>query len=207
MPPATILKFPTSSPSDTSPLTRLHEAGFKTKDILGIVGKTEGNGCVNDFSRTLSSHVWDALIPDSAISIFSGGTEGVLSPHVTAILQSDKPTGLHAAVTRSRVLEPWEVGTVEHVEAVAASIREKLVEEGMEAGDVQLVLIKCPLLTSERIATIQATGRKPVTLDTYESMVRSNSLQQHSLTALTQTTRHYPAMPAPSALEQLLTQP
>ncbi|KAK4502626.1 hypothetical protein PRZ48_006052 [Zasmidium cellare] len=173
MPPATILKFPTSSPADTTPLTRLQEAGFKTQDILGIVGKTEGNGCVNDFSRTLSSHVWDALIPETAISIFSGGTEGVLSPHVTCILESYEPTGLNAAVTRSRVLEPWEVGTAEHAKAVTESIRETMIEENIQPGDVRLVLVKCPLLTSERIATIQGSGRKPVTLDTYESMALS----------------------------------
>lgn len=171
MPPATILKFPTSSPADTTPLTSLEESGFDTKQILGIVGKTEGNGCVNDFSRTLSSHAWDAVIPKDAISIFSGGTEGVLSPHVSTILKSDKVTGLIAAVSRSRVLEPWEVGTPNHVRSVAETIRSMLAVERIEPGDVQFVLIKCPLLTSSKVAAIQNSGRTPVTTDTYESMV------------------------------------
>lgn len=171
MSPATILKFPSNSPADTTALNSLKASGFRAEQILGVVGKTEGNGCVNDFSRTLASHVWDAVIPETAISIFSGGTEGVLSPHVSTVLRSDEPTGLHAAVSRSRVLKPWQVGTAEHVQAVAETIRSMLAVEKINMEDVQLVLIKCPLLTSSKIATIQASGRKAVTTDTYESMV------------------------------------
>lgn len=171
MPPATILKFPTSSPADTTPLISLQEAGFEKEHILGVVGKTEGNGCVNDFSRTLSSNVWDAVIPETAISIFSGGTEGVLSPHVSMILESKTPTGLRAAVTRSKALKPWEVGTAEHSRAVASAIEFIMFGERINPEDIQLVLVKCPLLTSSKVAQIQASGRTPVTVDTYESMV------------------------------------
>jgi len=43
----------------------------------------------------------------------------------------------------------------------------------VEPEDVQLVLVKCPLLTSAKLATIRAAGREPVTSDTYESMALS----------------------------------
>lgn len=37
-----ILKFGVSSPADTTPLKELKTAGYDAKDILGIVGKSEG---------------------------------------------------------------------------------------------------------------------------------------------------------------------
>jgi hypothetical protein len=42
MAPINILKFGVSSPADTSPLKKLEAAGYKAKDILGVVGKSEG---------------------------------------------------------------------------------------------------------------------------------------------------------------------
>jgi hypothetical protein len=58
MSPINILKFPVSSPADTSPLIELRKAGCEPSQIMAVVGKSEGNGCVNDFSRTLSTVVW-----------------------------------------------------------------------------------------------------------------------------------------------------
>jgi cyanuric acid amidohydrolase len=137
-----------------------------------------GNGCVNDFSRTLSSHVWESLIPSSAITVFSGGTEGVLTPHVTFIVQNPHSTGLYASVGRTRALQPHEVGTAEHARQVALTIKQMLKEpraqqEFQDEKDVQLVLVKCPLLTSAKIAAIKAQGLQPITEDTYESMAKS----------------------------------
>jgi hypothetical protein len=37
-----ILKFGVSSPADTTPLKELKSAGYSYKDILGVVGKSEG---------------------------------------------------------------------------------------------------------------------------------------------------------------------
>lgn len=37
-----ILKFGVSSPADSSPLEELKAAGYEAKDILGVVGKSEG---------------------------------------------------------------------------------------------------------------------------------------------------------------------
>ncbi|KAF7193558.1 Cyanuric acid amidohydrolase [Pseudocercospora fuligena] len=174
MPAANLIKFPTSSPADSSPLLQLAKASdFTTDSILGIVGKTEGNGCVNDFSRTLSSHVWDEVIPRTGISVFSGGTEGVLSPHVAFILESKQQTGLTASVSRTWKLQPWQIGTAEHVSCVSATIRKMLETEKLKPDDVHLVLIKCPLLTSEKVAATLAAGEKPITADTYESMAWS----------------------------------
>ena len=37
-----ILKFEVSSPADVSPLKKLKGAGYDSKHILGVVGKSEG---------------------------------------------------------------------------------------------------------------------------------------------------------------------
>jgi cyanuric acid amidohydrolase len=133
----------------------------------------EGNGCVNDFSRTLSTHVWEPLIPKSAVTVFSGGTEGVLSPHVTFIVRSQSTTGLQAAVGRTRVLEPHEIGTSAHALEVSSSIRSILTKSGFAKDQVRLILIKCPLLTSEKVEMIKAAAKNAVTTDTYDSMAKS----------------------------------
>lgn len=208
MPPALLHKFPTSSPSDTTPLTSLLKLGYTRSDILGIIGKTEGNGCVNDFSRTLAAFVWENLLLSdtdtgtgtsgtstggTSVVIFSGGTEGVLSPHVTFVVregrqeqenegegkEKEKRTGLKAAVGRTWQLQPWEIGGKSQVDCVAVTVRKMLEEEKIRPEQVALVLVKCPLLTSEKIAKIHAfsssssRNEQLITSDTYESMALS----------------------------------
>lgn len=135
-----------------------------------------GNGCVNDFSRTLSTVVWEPQIPPSAVTIFSGGTEGVLSPHVTFIVQEgdgSTDTGLVAAVGRTRDLGPHEIGSDAQAAEVSLKVTEMIADLGISIHDVRLVLVKCPLLTSEKLAVIRQSGQVPITSDTYDSMAKS----------------------------------
>jgi cyanuric acid amidohydrolase len=113
------------------------------------------------------------LIPSSAVTIFSGGTEGVISPHVTFILKEKSDTGLMAAVGRTRLLEPHEIGAPEHARQVSKTVTAMIHNLGVPLSYVELVLIKCPLLTSAKLEAIRAAGKVPVTTDTYESMARS----------------------------------
>jgi cyanuric acid amidohydrolase len=141
---------------------------------LSIDHDFTGNGCVNDFSRTLAAAVWEPLIPKDAVTIFSGGTEGVLSPHVTFILSSKaKETGLTSIVGHTRKFLPHEVGTEVQANAIASTVTELLASLAVLAKQVHLVLIKCPLLTSSKIMEIKTAGMTPVTTDTYESMALS----------------------------------
>jgi cyanuric acid amidohydrolase len=120
--------------------------------------------------------VWEPLIPKDAITIFSGGTEGVLSPHVTFIVRestSGTDTGLVAAVTRTRDFEPHEIGTRVQAAEVANEIESILGNPESEFKEANLVLIKCPLLTTTKIDVIKAQGKTPLTTDTYESMALS----------------------------------
>ena len=67
--------------------------------ILAVLGKTEGNGGVNDFTREYAlAALCEALAPhlqltpraveDKIAFVMSGGTEGVLSPHLTVFARS-----------------------------------------------------------------------------------------------------------------------
>lgn len=129
---------------------------------------------MNDFSRTLAAVVWEPLIPKDAITIFSGGTEGVLSPHVTFVVRepAGADTGLVAAVTRTKAFEPHEIGSRVQAAEVADEV-ERVLAEHPGFGNANLVLIKCPLLTSAKIDAIKSQGKVPLTTDTYESMALS----------------------------------
>lgn len=130
---------------------------------------------MNDFSRTLASAVWEPQIPADAVTVFSGGTEGVLSPHITLFLREadEATTGLLTSVGHTRTLAPHEVGTEEQTRQVATTVSQLMSQIGVTPEQVHLVLVKCPLLTSDKLQAIRAQGMVPITSDTYESMARS----------------------------------
>lgn len=150
--------------------------------VTAVIGKSEGNGCVNDFSRPLQAQTWLDLVPGGPFVVMSGGTEGVLSPHVTLIseieqsyVDPDGPSGdgdLAAGFSVSAAITPCELGREQQVEAVAAAVRAACDAGGFPANETVLVLVKCPLLTS---AAIQQHRSSVVTEDTYESMAASRA--------------------------------
>src|SRR5437660_12862330 len=90
-----VIRIATKGPGDVSGLLGLIEQGkIDPKSIVAILGKTEGNGGVNDFTREYAvSALSAALAPfvdlpphrvEQRIAfVMSGGTEGVVSPHIT----------------------------------------------------------------------------------------------------------------------------
>lgn len=175
MPRARIHVIPTAGPDDVTGLQALINDGALDPDcLIAILGKTEGNGCVNDFTRAFSvSALQRALGPAAAgvTMVMSGGTEGGLSPHiVTFEVLEEAGTGpamaLGAAITRD--LAPHEIGTVAQVDCVADTVRDTIAAAQIRAAqDVHFVQIKCPLLTSDRIA---ASPVPTATTDTLKSM-------------------------------------
>jgi cyanuric acid amidohydrolase len=173
-----IIKAPTNDPGDTSPVETVKAAGYSTARVIAIVGKTEGNGCVNDFSRTLSAAVWEPSLPADAVTVFSGGTEGVLTPHVSFVVADDTPhpgfdRGLVAAAGRTRTFAPQEIGRRTQAREVRDTVAGLMAALELAPEDVHLVLVKCPLLTSAKVAACRAMGAEPATSDTYESMAHS----------------------------------
>src|SRR5207344_903188 len=89
-----VLRLATAGPQDTAPLAAAIAAGeVDPATIVAIVGKTEGNGCVNDFTRGYATLSLKLLLAerlkcapseiDRRVAIvMSGGTEGGLSPHL-----------------------------------------------------------------------------------------------------------------------------
>src|SRR4051794_25360290 len=171
-----------NSPSDVSGLDRLIDAGtVDPKEIVAMIGKTEGNGGANDFTRgfaTLSFSL--ALARRMGVSseevvkrvafVWSGGTEGVLSPHATVFTRSAAgPAGgkrLALGIAGTRDFAPEEVGTMAEVREVAAAVRRAQAEAGIDAAaDVHYVQVKGPLLTPAAVADADRRGAKLVTRD------------------------------------------
>jgi cyanuric acid amidohydrolase len=188
-----VILIPTKGPGDVSGLIKLIEAGkIDPASILAILGKTEGNGGVNDFTREYAvSALCAALAPyvdlpphhveQKIAFVMSGGTEGVLSPHITVfartIAAGDSHDGaiagkrLSIGIAQTRDFLPEELGRAAQIEETANAVRTAMADAGIDdAQDVHFVQIKCPLLTSERIEAAHARGHKTITSSAYGSM-------------------------------------
>ncbi|MTI94655.1 MAG: ring-opening amidohydrolase [Firmicutes bacterium] len=178
-----------NAPDDVSGLKDLLDSGaIKPEEVLAVLGKTEGNGCVNDFTRGFSTMAFKQLLADyldtspkevekRVAFVMSGGTEGVMTPHATIFAQSEEKAsapaepGLSIGVAFTRDFLPEELGTMTQVEEVAKAVEAAMAEARIDSvSDVHFVQIKCPLLTSERINDALKRGRKVVVSDTYKSM-------------------------------------
>ncbi|GLI24554.1 cyanuric acid amidohydrolase [Xanthobacter flavus] len=184
MPTAKVHRIPTASPDDVSGLAAAIASGaIAPEGILAIFGKTEGNGCVNDFSRgfavaalqaLLRSHLGDAA--DEVCLVMSGGTEGGMSPHllVFEVAEADA-NGASPALAVGRAHTPdlpsEHLGRMGQVRSVAEGVRRAMEAAGItDAVDVHFVQVKCPLLTAARVREAEARGATTATSDTLKSM-------------------------------------
>jgi cyanuric acid amidohydrolase len=178
---ATVLRLPTAGPADTAPLASAIGRGEIDPDsIVAIVGKTEGNGCVNDFTRGYATLALKLLLGERRVAVvMSGGTEGGLSPHLLVFGReetTDTATGKRLAIGTgfTRAFKPEEIGRAAQIEATAEAVRDAMNDAGItSASDVHFVQIKCPLLTKARIEDAARRGAKTATEDTYYSMAVS----------------------------------
>jgi cyanuric acid amidohydrolase len=190
-----VVRISTKGPGDVSGLLRLIETGkIAPESILAILGKTEGNGGVNDFTReyamtalceALSQHLKLAprAVEDKIALVMSGGTEGVLSPHLTVFTRTPIAHGanvgtggkrLSIGIAHTRDFLPEEIGRVIQIEETVVAVHAAMRDAGIDdASDVHFVQIKCPLLTSERIEAAFHRGRKTITTGAYASMAYS----------------------------------
>ncbi len=99
---ALVHRLSARGPDDTAPLDNAIAAGrIDPAGIVAILGKTEGNGCVNDFTRAFAvKELHDALARylapaalDRVSLVMSGGTEGGLAPHWLVLERRDATTG------------------------------------------------------------------------------------------------------------------
>lgn len=182
MPEARVHRIPTAGPDDVSGLEALIASGeIDPAGLVAVLGKTEGNGCVNDFTRAFAVSALEAvlgrhgIVPGKVAAVMSGGTEGGLSPHLLAFerieaeAQGEGALAIGAIVTPD--IAPEEIGTPTQIERVAAGVAEAMAQAGLDdPDDIHFVQVKCPLLTAARIETAQARGAVPATTDTLKSM-------------------------------------
>jgi cyanuric acid amidohydrolase len=189
---ADVHRLPMRSPDDMRALeTVISRGDIAPETIVAILGKTEGNGCVNDFTRAfavsalqqmLSAHIDPKAVEEIAM-VMSGGTEGALSPHMivfTARLAAHDDaaapfkTSLALGRAHTPVLASEQLGRLDQIALVADGVRAAMADAGIvDPRDVHYVQVKCPLLTMERIEAAEARGARTVVRDTLKSMAFS----------------------------------
>lgn len=191
--PIEVRKVPLEKVNDASGLEELINKGvFAADDVLAVVGKTEGNGGVNDYTRILADRAFREVLAargtrswEEIMQIplaWSGGTDGVLSPHATIFARipadrapvTDEPR-VSVGVAMSDTIQPEDIGRVAMIEKVAEGVRRAMAVAGItDPADVHYVQTKTPLLTLDTINDAKRRGHSVWTEETLRSMDLSN---------------------------------
>ncbi|HET7357641.1 MAG TPA: ring-opening amidohydrolase [Nocardioidaceae bacterium] len=191
--PIEVRKIPLLHVSDASGLAELIDKGVIDADrVIAVVGKTEGNGGVNDYTRIIADRAFREVLVDKGSRspqdvaqvpiVWSGGTDGVISPHATVFAtvpadqaeSTDEPR-LTVGFAMSDTLLPEDIGRVAMVEKVAAAVKDAMQRAGItDVADVHYVQTKTPLLTIHTIRDAKSRGKTVWTEHTHESMDLSN---------------------------------
>jgi cyanuric acid amidohydrolase len=185
-----VAKVELKSVSDAAGLEACLKSGQFTADqVIAVIGKTEGNGGVNDFTRILADQAFRRVLEKngkrSAADIhnipmvWSGGCDGVITPHATVFARNDK-TGpasqarLVIGTAMSVELLPEDIGRPAMVEKVADGVRAAMKNAGIsDPKDVHYVQTKTPLLTIDAVQDAEHRG-KTVACEVHDSMGVSN---------------------------------
>src|SRR4051794_7024766 len=155
--PIEVRKVPLHNVSDASELAKLIDSGVMEADrVIAVIGKTEGNGGVNDYTRIIADRAFREVLVEKGTRtaeqvkqvpiVWSGGTDGVISPHATifatlpedAVEKTDEPQ-LTVGYAMSDVLLPEDIGRISMVEKVAEGVRRAMAEAGItDPSDVQI---------------------------------------------------------------------
>ena len=187
-------RVPMRDPGDASAILRLIDEGLiSPHEIVAVFGKTEGNGCVNDFTRgyatvavsvALAKYLGISAdeVPSRVAMVMSGGTEGGLSPHFLVFAVRERevtpgdPKSLAIGRASTEVLLPEQIGRMAQVDATATAVLEAIKRAAIaDDADVHWVQVKCPLLTKERIVEARSRGEITATDDPYTSMALSRA--------------------------------
>ena len=184
-----VAKVELKSVQDASGMEALIKKGqFRADEVIAVIGKTEGNGGVNDFTRILADQAFRTVLRKHGSSeqaveqipmVWSGGCDGVITPHAT-IFARNAETGpanksrLAIGTALSAELLPEDIGRPAMIEKVADSVRAAMRNAGIDdPADVHYVQTKTPLLTIDMVRDAHARGRE-VSCEVHESMGVSN---------------------------------
>ncbi|NYG07518.1 cyanuric acid amidohydrolase [Phycicoccus badiiscoriae] len=190
--PIEVRKVPIHSVSDASELAKLIDDGvMEASRVIAIIGKTEGNGGVNDYTRIIADRAFrEVLVAKGAPAeqvkqvpiVWSGGTDGIISPHATIFAtvpadqaeQSDEAR-LTVGFAMSEPILPEEIGYTGMISKVADAVKVAMERAGItDPADVHYVQTKTPLLTIHTIRDAESRGKSVWTHHTHESMDLSN---------------------------------
>lgn len=185
-----VVKVEIKSVMDASGLEdHIRTGRFSADEVIAVIGKTEGNGGVNDFTRILSDQAFRNVLRKygkrseaevkSIPMVWSGGCDGVITPHATVFARNGRAgtadkVRLAMGTAMSPQILPEDIGRPAMVEKVAEGVRLAMKDAGiMDAKDVHYVQTKTPLLTIESIQDAHSRG-KDVFCEVHESMGVSN---------------------------------
>jgi cyanuric acid amidohydrolase len=185
-----VVKVEIKSVMDASGLEEFVAGGrFKADEVIAVIGKTEGNGGVNDFTRILSDQAFRSVLrrhgkrSDAEIKqipmVWSGGCDGVITPHATVFARNDKKgSGGKLRIAMGTALSPQilpeDIGRLAMVEKVAEGVRLAMKDAGIaDPKDVHYVQTKTPLLTIETMQDAHSRGHD-VACEVHDSMGVSN---------------------------------
>jgi ring-opening amidohydrolase-like protein len=185
-----VAKIELKTVQDASGVEERIKAGQFTADqVIAVIGKTEGNGGVNDFTRILADQAFRRVLAkhgrrgEAEIAqipmVWSGGCDGVITPHATVFARNEK-TGpadksrLAIGTALSAELLPEDIGRPAMVEKVAAAVKAAMKNAGIDdPKDVHYVQTKTPLLTIESVRDAEKRGQH-VACEVHDSMGVSN---------------------------------
>src|ERR1700745_3428595 len=138
----------------------IRKGQFTADQVIAVIGKTEGNGGVNDFTRILADQAYRAVLRklgkrneddiDAIPMVWSGGCDGVITPHATVFARNDKvgpasKSRLAIGTAMSAELSPKDMGRPAMLEKVAAAVKAAMTDAGIDdPKDVHYVQTKTP---------------------------------------------------------------
>jgi len=185
-----VVKVELKNVQDASGLEESIKQGRFTADqVIAVIGKTEGNGGVNDFTRILADQAFRRTLMKfgrrsekdvgQIPMVWSGGCDGVITPHATVFARNDK-TGsaaksrLAIGTAMSADLLPEDIGRPAMVQKVADGVKAAMRDAGIDdPKDVHYVQTKTPLLTIDSVQDAQSRGQT-VACEVHNSMGVSN---------------------------------
>jgi ring-opening amidohydrolase-like protein len=185
-----VAKVELKSVQDASGLEAcLADGQFTADEVIAVIGKTEGNGGVNDFTRILADQAFRKVLgkrgsrSEAEIAkipmVWSGGCDGVITPHATVFARNPRSGAFSKArlaigTAMSAELLPEDIGRPAMVEKVAEGVKAAMRHAGIDdPKDVHYVQTKTPLLTIESVQEASARG-KHVACEVHDSMGISN---------------------------------
>src|SRR5215470_4558418 len=127
MPVAKVHRISAAAPNDVSGIeTAIADGHIDPAGIVAILGKTEGNGNVNDFTRGFATQSLTLMLEKhlgarakDVCLVMSGGTEGAMAPHWTVFERRDeggKGPALAIGRAHTPVIAPEQLGRLAQVD-------------------------------------------------------------------------------------------